>query len=192
MKLVGATFGGAAPIAGGIFVHGIDQFVTGIRTAVTSHHHYSGTEVILQEAGMSPNAAAFTNDLIITAATAGGSATAMNAFSKTAQFARFESRMAQEYFLSKKNIAYTKSNLQLGQQKHRIFKAGEVGLKEFRLPSGKRIDFLDPANGIIYELKPNNPRAIRMGQKQLETYLEEIKTIPRYQGVDWKTVLETY
>ncbi len=55
---------------------------------------------------------------------------------------------------------------------HRAYKAGladgMMRFKEFRLPSGKRIDFLDVGKGIIYELKPNNPRAIAGGYKPLQ------------------------
>lgn len=70
--------------------------------------------------------------------------------------------------------------------------------KEFVLPSGKRIDFLDMKNGIIYELKPNNPRAIAAGQKQLQLYLKELKSsamlekYPQLRGIEWKIVLDTY
>jgi hypothetical protein len=64
--------------------------------------------------------------------------------------------------------------------------------KEYVLPSKKRIDFLDIVNGKVYELKPNNPRAIREGQKQLQRYIEELKTIPDFKGVNWEGVLETY
>lgn len=47
--------------------------------------------------------------------------------------------------------------------------------KEYRLPSGKRIDFIDIENKTIYELKPNNPTQIKKGKKQLEGYLEEVE-----------------
>ncbi|MDO5665163.1 MAG: RHS repeat-associated core domain-containing protein [Bacteroidia bacterium] len=91
---------------------------------------------------------------------------------------------------------YTKSSLKLGQQMHKAYKAGlDDGIntiKEFRLPSGKRIDFLDIPNSTIYELKPFNPRGMKAGQKQLDMYMKELQTIPRYKGVEWKTVLETY
>jgi len=66
------------------------------------------------------------------------------------------------------------------------------------LPSGKRVDFLDVNNGIIYELKPFNPRAMKAGQKQLNMYLQEIQTPsillkhPEFKGIKWKTVLDTY
>ena len=86
---------------------------------------------------------------------------------------------------------FTRSNLKLGQQMHKMYHAGEMG-KEFHLPSGKRIDFLDIDNGVIYELKPNNPRAIQQGQRQLDMYLKELQTIPRFQNIQWKTVLDTY
>lgn len=74
---------------------------------------------------------------------------------------------------------------------HKMYHAGEMG-KEFHLPGGKRIDFLDIDNGVIYELKPNNPRAIQQGQRQLDMYLKELQTIPRFQNIQWKTVLDTY
>lgn len=60
------------------------------------------------------------------------------------------------------------------------------------MPSKKRIDFIDIVNGKVYELKPNNPRAIREGQKQLQIYIEELKTIPDFKGINWEGILETY
>ncbi|MBX2897726.1 MAG: hypothetical protein KF763_19955 [Cyclobacteriaceae bacterium] len=93
---------------------------------------------------------------------------------------------------------FTKSSLQLGQEMHKAYKVGADGIKEFRLPSGKRIDFLDVNNGIIYELKPFNPRAMKAGEKQLGMYLNEIQSPatllmhPQLRGINWKTVLDTY
>jgi hypothetical protein len=86
---------------------------------------------------------------------------------------------------------YTKSSLKMGQDIHRSYHAGEAG-KEFRLPSGKRIDFLDTNNRTIYELKPYNPRSIQLGTKQLNIYLHELQTIPEYKGYIWQKVLEFY
>lgn len=67
--------------------------------------------------------------------------------------------------------------------------------KEYTLPSGKRVDFIDFDKKIIYELKPNNPTQITNGMKQLDGYLNETidlgKTNPLFQG-DWKVVLDTY
>ncbi|MGB4415557.1 MAG: hypothetical protein WBI53_11850 [Paludibacter sp.] len=87
---------------------------------------------------------------------------------------------------------YTKSSLQLGQQMHKAYKVGANGVKEFRLPSGKRIDFLDINNSTIFELKPFNPRAMKAGQNQLNMYMQELQTMPQFKGVPWKTVLDTY
>ena len=88
---------------------------------------------------------------------------------------------------------FTKSSLKLGQQMHKAYKSGNVlknvRVKEFRLPSGKRIDFIDFEKKIIYELKPNNPRQIRAGYKQLNGYLQEVESI---YGSGWKTVLDLY
>lgn len=92
---------------------------------------------------------------------------------------------------------YTKSSLARGQKMHKAYHAGKIG-KEFRLPSGKRIDYLDMENGIIYELKPNNPRAISQGKAQLKMYKEELqseaflKKYPQLRDIDWKMVLDKY
>jgi RHS repeat-associated protein len=94
--------------------------------------------------------------------------------------------------LAKAAPSYTRSSLQMGQQMHKTYKLGANGFKEFRLPSGMRIDFLDIENGIIYELKPFNPRAIQAGQRQLQMYKEELMTMPQFKGINWRTVLETY
>lgn len=92
----------------------------------------------------------------------------------------------------KEGVQYTKSNLKMGQEMHKAYKVGEEGFKEFRLPSGKRIDFLDINNRTIYELKPFNPRGIQMGAKQLNIYMQELQTMPRFQGIQWKTILDFY
>lgn len=88
-------------------------------------------------------------------------------------------------------VQYTKSNLSLGQKMHNAYHAGEKG-KEFYLPSKKRIDFLDIKKKTIYELKPNNPRAIKQGNKQLEMYAKELESMPRFKGIKWKKKLDTY
>lgn len=126
-------------------------------------------------------------------------------FSPTSQFAQRTSYLERSSIVP--NLAddaartvpqYTKSNLKLGQQMHNAYKLGENGIKEFRLPSGKRIDFLDVKNGIIYELKPFNPRAIKAGENQLRMYLQEIQSPetllkhPELKGINWKTVLDKY
>ena len=81
----------------------------------------------------------------------------------------------------------------LGKAMHKAYKAEEVvpgvKMKEFVLPSGNRIDFIDLAEKIIYELKPNNAKAIREGTKQLAKYLKEVESI---YGEGFKTVLDKY
>lgn len=67
--------------------------------------------------------------------------------------------------------------------------------KEFQLPSGKRIDAIDLENKTIYELKPNNSRAIKRGEKQAGNYKREIEGIKNSDGTskygtDWKIVID--
>lgn len=50
-------------------------------------------------------------------------------------------------------------------------------------------DAIDYRNKIIRELKPNNPRKIREGQKQVARYAEILERIFK---VKWKTVVDTY
>ena len=49
----------------------------------------------------------------------------------------------------------------------------------------RRIDGIDKVNRIIYELKPNNPRAIARGWKQLDQYANML-------GGEWTQVLVLY
>lgn len=92
---------------------------------------------------------------------------------------------------------YMKSSMKLGREVHAGYNAGKFG-KEFRLPSGKRIDYLDIENGKIYELKPYNPKAIEAGNKQLQMYLEELQSPatlekhPELKDIEWKKILEVY
>lgn len=84
--------------------------------------------------------------------------------------------------------------MKLGQQMHKAYK-GKLhnpakGLyKEFAGVKGIRPDFVDFNKRIIYELKPNNPRQIQAGRKQLSNY----QTLFEQQyGGTWKTVLDLY
>jgi len=58
-------------------------------------------------------------------------------------------------------------------------------VKEFVLDSGRRPDFVNFFNKTIYELKPNNPRSIKLGYKQLEAYRAEL-------GAGWSIHLDLY
>jgi hypothetical protein len=55
---------------------------------------------------------------------------------------------------------------------------------EFRLPSGKRMDAYNPDTKEIVELKPANDRAIRRGQRQVQSYCDECDRVfgPGHRG----------
>jgi hypothetical protein len=88
---------------------------------------------------------------------------------------------------------YTKSSLELGKKVHKEYMSdvanGITKRKEYVLPSGKRVDYIDFEKKIVYELKPNNPNQIRKGTRQLAGYLEEITSVF---GEGWSSVLDTY
>ena len=81
----------------------------------------------------------------------------------------------------------------MGQKVHKEYKAEDIDdvskFKEYVLPSGKRVDFIDFDTKTVYELKPNNPNQIKKGTKQLENYLKEIE---EKFGKGWKGILDTY
>ncbi len=76
---------------------------------------------------------------------------------------------------------------------HKAYKAkladGVNTFKEFNKIKGIRPDFVDFTTKTIYELKPNNPRAIKEGLEQLNRYKSIFEEI---YGSGWKTVLDTY
>jgi hypothetical protein len=76
-----------------------------------------------------------------------------------------------------------------GRAAHKGWDPGAGFEKEFRLPSGKRCDALNPETCVIKELKPDNERAKRRGEKQLKEYKEERE---RETGKEHTTTLETY
>ena len=98
-----------------------------------------------------------------------------------------------QYEIPTNEKGYTKSSLELGKKVHKEYMYdvadGVNKIKEYVLPSGKRVDFIDFENKIVYELKPNNPNQIRKGTKQLAGYLEEIEAVF---GKGWSSVLDTY
>ncbi len=62
--------------------------------------------------------------------------------------------------------------------------------REFTLPSGRRADAVNLRMREVVELKPNNPRAIAGGQRQLEAYARELEEL--YPGAPFTRRLETY
>ncbi len=63
----------AAPVGWPVFAHGLDQFVAGMNTAITGRETATITEHLLQTAGMSPQSASITNDLLSVVGTVGAS-----------------------------------------------------------------------------------------------------------------------
>lgn len=76
-----------------------------------------------------------------------------------------------------------------GREAHKTWDPGPGFQKEIRLPSGKRCDALNPETCEIKELKPENERARRRGERQLENYKRELE---EQTGKEHKTKLETY
>jgi len=76
-----------------------------------------------------------------------------------------------------------------GRQVHKDWNYGSGFEKEFTLPSGKRVDAINFETKTVVELKPNNPRAIGRGEKQVEAYRQELE---RVYGGSWTSKVETY
>jgi histidinol-phosphate/aromatic aminotransferase/cobyric acid decarboxylase-like protein len=72
---------------------------------------------------------------------------------------------------------------------HKDWDYGAGFKKEFKLDSGKRADAVNLEAKVVVELKPNNPNAIRVGEKQVEAYRQELETMF---GGKWTSRIETY
>ena len=73
-----------------------------------------------------------------------------------------------------------------GKQMHKNWDYGPGVKKEVVIGEGARVDGIDFVDHIVYELKPNNTRAINLGMRQLDRYLSIL-------GVeDWAGVLVLY
>lgn len=77
-----------------------------------------------------------------------------------------------------------------GRQMHKEWDYGPGTIKEYRIPGYGRADAVDLSKKIVYELKPNNPRAIRRGMKQLQRYATGLSKM--YPNTRWTTKLVTY
>src|SRR5690606_15825296 len=60
-----------------------------------------------------------------------------------------------------------------GQEEHAKRQYPPGFKKEVQLPSGKRMDAYNQKKKRVRELKPNNERAIKKGQKQVDQYCRE-------------------
>ena len=76
-----------------------------------------------------------------------------------------------------RSSGFTRSTSSAGTQIHNGYKVGDSFVpewKEYRDIPGIRPDYVDFDNKIIYELKPNNPRSIQKGIRQLQQYNEAL------------------
>lgn len=62
-------------------------------------------------------------------------------------------------------------------------------LKEVFIPGAGRADAVDFINRIVYELMPDNPRAIRQGWRQLNRYISALEA---EDSATWLKILITY
>lgn len=77
-----------------------------------------------------------------------------------------------------------------GREIHKTFDYGPGFRREFTLPSGRRADAVNLRARKVVELKPNNPRAIAQGRRQLDAYARELEEL--YPGAPFTRRLETY
>ena len=76
-----------------------------------------------------------------------------------------------------------------GQNNKTIFKEYDFKAKH-GIEGVGRADAVDLGNRIVYELKPNNARAIRQGWKQLNRYTAALEEA--FPGTEWIKILITY
>ncbi|MBB6561647.1 RHS repeat-associated protein [Acidovorax soli] len=69
------------------------------------------------------------------------------------------------------------------------FALGENFDMKARLLSGKRPDAVDWANSQVRELKPDNPRAVSLGERQVEGYRKELELMTNR---PWTSVVDVY
>lgn len=73
---------------------------------------------------------------------------------------------------------------------HKKYNPGQGYIKEYQLPSGKRVDAVSLEKGDVRELKPNNTKAIRKGEKQVLMYKNELQSL--YPSVNWECHIDIY
>ncbi len=78
----------------------------------------------------------------------------------------------------------------LGREMHASWDYGPGFTKEFTLRGGGRVDAINFETRQVIELKPNNPRAIRLGNRQIEDYLAKLNE--QFPGEPWTGSVVTY
>ncbi|CAN7509906.1 RHS repeat-associated core domain-containing protein [Mesorhizobium sp. LjRoot246] len=76
-----------------------------------------------------------------------------------------------------------------GRKAHTDWDPGPGFVREVTFPGGKRADAVNVADKIVKELKPDNPRAVKRGEAQLEGYIKAAEA--KFGGI-WTGVVETY
>lgn len=76
-----------------------------------------------------------------------------------------------------------------GREAHKQWNPGEGFQKEVQLKNGKRADAVNFEKRHVKELKPDNPRAIKRGEKQVEEYRQQLEN---QTGEKWTCSVETY
>lgn len=77
-----------------------------------------------------------------------------------------------------------------GRQMHATWDYGPGFSPEFTLKAGGRADGINFGTRELIELKPNNPRAIRLGNQQLEGYIAKLNE--QFPGEPWTGRVVTY
>ncbi|MFY0572758.1 hypothetical protein ACN28E_54260 [Archangium lansingense] len=76
-----------------------------------------------------------------------------------------------------------------GREAHIQWDPGPGFEKEVTLPSGKRADAVNIESREVKELKPDNPRAQKRGERQVEGYRRELE---KERGGEWEGKVESY
>lgn len=124
------TAGAAAPVGWPVMAHGIDQFFTGLQTAITGEYRDTVSSYLLQQTGMSRENATFVNDCISVAGTVGGTA-AIRSAQLTAYYFRLPTILKKPSKLPEnplRNMRYTKKVL---MQMERNLKTGKTDFHGF-------------------------------------------------------------
>jgi Restriction endonuclease fold toxin 9 len=78
----------------------------------------------------------------------------------------------------------------LGREMHKSWDYGPGFEKEFTLDAGGRVDAINFETREVIELKPNNPRAIRLGERQVADYVAKLNE--QFPGDPWTGQVVTY
>ena len=82
------------------------------------------------------------------------------------------------------------SHTKLGREIHKKYNPGQGYIKECQLPSGKRADAVSFEKGDVRELKPNNTKAFKKGEKQVLMYKNELQSLNP--SVNWEWHVDVY